>query len=370
MIHFAPRINLSASETVSRLSRHLSDRAGHINWAECLTQLVYIVIQAERIGKPAVSMAEIDEPVDTGYLVKNWILPALPTSLFGLGGTGKTWIGLTLLTAAFHGMPFLIYFPQRSLKVGMWDYENNEKLTRSRLGRVARGMGLSVPNVIYRRLELPLPEYEEVLARDIEQYELDLVLLDSFGLATGGSQNKDELVLATYTTLRRLGVSTFIIDHESKESANSKEGGYAIGSVYKHNSSRITWHVKATKESQETNDLFLRLTNTKANEDKRLGPFGIHMHFGEDFVRAQRIDLADLPDDLTQGMTLSLRIVLALQQQTKMSTAELADLLGEKHDTMRVRLNELERRHRIVRLEGDQGGRGHESTWGLRSDVE
>ena len=369
LIHFG-RINLLASETVSRLSRHLSERVNHVDWMSSLTQLVFLVAQKERLGEPVIDMGAMAEPADLGYLVQNWLLPGLPTTLFGLGGTGKTYLGLLLLMAASHGLPFLSYHTARPLQAMMIDYENNEHLTRRRLGRIARGMNLPVPPILYRRLELPLPDYEEALARNIDRHGIDLIMVDSFGLATGAGQNKDEAILPVYTTLRRLNVSSLLIDHESKESATGKANEFAIGSVYKHNSSRITYNVKAAKEAQEKGRLYLRLSNQKANEDVREHPYGVELIFTPDTVSARRIQVKDLPSDLVEGLPLRERILIELGQHTVMSTKELADLLGESADNVRKRLNELTKDNKIARLKEGGKGAGDDSSWGLRSGYE
>lgn len=353
--------NLMAARSRSLLAKDLADRIEYAPWGEMLQQLTFLVVEAERRGEPMINLADYAAPLELRYLMRGWIMPGKPTALFGLGGSGKTWLGIMIAHALATGQRLLGYDVPTAIKVGIFDYENDPDTTWLRLAKVAQ-VGAK-PSIFYRQLTLPLTEYEEQIAHDVETHNLQFAVLDSFALASGGSQQKDDLVIPVYAVLRRLGIATLLIDHEAK----SSNGEYAIGTVYKHNLARITWHLKATKENTETGDLYLLASNRKNNEDRREKPLGIHMMFGPKAVGVKRLDPADLPTDLQDDVPLRDRIAAELKGGQAMSTGELAELLGEKAADIRARLNDMERKGEVWRREQGRG-RGNSSTWQLRSD--
>ena len=357
--------NLMAARTRSLLAKDLQERIDYLPWAEMLQQLSFILVQEERQGEPSINMANYPEPEGLNYLMRGWVLEGKPTALFGLGGSGKTWLGLTICQCLAAGVNLLGYAIPQGIPVQVYDYENDPDLTRLRLAKIAAGLGIPVAQIHYRQLSYAITDYEELIAREIDEHGIKFAMLDSFALASGGSQQKDELVIPVYALLRRLGIATLLIDHEAKAS----NGEYAIGTVYKHNLARITWQLKATRENTETGDLYLLASNRKNNEDKRQKPIGIHMMFGPRAVLAKRIDAADLPSDLTSDLPLRQRILASLQEHRAMSTTELAELLGENAKEVGTRLKEMDKEklvHQITR----GGGRGNPSTWELHSDRE
>lgn len=354
--------NLLAGQTRSRLAKDLLGKIDYLPWLDMLQQLSFLLVESERKGEPSINMAAYPEPDSLNYLMSGWVLQGKPTALFGLGGSGKTWLGLLIAHAHSTGMRLLGYNIPVSVPVGVFDYENDPDLTRLRLGRIAKGLGTEVAPIHYRQLSLALTDYEEIIARDIDEHGIKFAMLDSFALASGGSQQKDDLVIPVYALLRRLGIATLLIDHEAKAS----NGEYAIGTIYKHNLARITWHLKATKENTETGDLYLLASNRKNNEDKRQKPIGIHMIFGPTAMKAERLDAADLPTDLQDDVPLRDRIVAGLRQHNVLTTKELEEMLGDKAEQIKARLNELEKQQQVIRLHRG-GGRGNETEWGLRS---
>ena len=306
-------------------------------------------------------MADYLEPTGLNYLLDGWVLEGKPTALFGMGGTGKTWIGLDITYCLASGIPYIGWQTPHAVPTAVYDYENDPDNTRLRLAKIAKGHQREMPKILYRQLSIPLPETEERIAQDVDEHGIKFALLDSFGLASGGGQNKDEVIIPVYATLRRLGIATLIIDHESKAS----NGEYAFGNVYKHNLSRMTWQVEATKEDTDSGDLYVRVSNRKSNEGPRHKPVGIHLMFGPSAVAAKRIDVADLPSDLVATLPLATRIMAALRTGN-MDTNEIKEAVGEDGAAVNTRLKEMEKAGKIVQLH--PGSKGKPAGWGLPTE--
>lgn len=353
---------LEGPRSRSTLAAELALSANHIDWRQLLQQLTFRITEAERQGEPILNMAEYPEPEGLNYLLQDWVLEGKPSALFGLGGTGKTWMGLDIVYCLASGLDYIGWRTPHPVPTAIFDYENDPDTTRLRLAKIAKGHNEAMPAILYRQLSIPMPDMEERIAQDIDEHGIKFALLDSFGLASGGGQSKDEVIIPVYATLRRLGIATLIIDHESKAS----NGEYAIGTIYKHNLSRITWQVEATKEDTEKGDLYLRASNRKNNEGPRHRPIGIHMMFGPSAMAAKCIDVADLPSDLVAMLPLATRIMAALRMGN-MDTNEIKEAVGDDGAAVNTRLKEMEKAGKIVQLY-PSGGKGKPAEWGLPSE--
>lgn len=356
-------INLMAARSVATLAKDLAEEFPGDPWRDMLRQLVFLVVESERQGEPPIDMAALEEPEELPWVIKNWVSEGVVTGLFGMGGSGKTYLALLAATCVASGRSYLGHQVPEPRKVLLLDYENDPQRTRRRLGMIARGLQIAVPPILYMRLGTPLVDIEDQIAQRIERAGVGLVILDSMTVASGGSQNKDELIVPVYSLLRRLNVAALVIDHESKDS----RGEYAIGTIVKHNQSRHTFHVQASGQREDAVDLYMLIRNRKANDDAFARPLAVRALFSPVAVTFAQIRPEDMPSDLQEGLSVRSRLLASFNGHGRLTTSEVAELAGVEIKEAGKRLGELERAGKIIRL-ATGGGRGRPTEWGLKSD--
>ncbi len=109
---------------------------------------------------------------------------------------------------------------------------------------------------------------------------MDLLVIDSKGMALTGSPESAEATLELTRAIRTPNVPVLLIDHISK-AAIKGDDDMAFGSVYTEYSSRLAWQLNADWKPGYVD---LRLKNTKANRGPRATPLIVTLTFTDDRV--------------------------------------------------------------------------------------
>jgi len=95
LLHCSLRLrNLSDRNTVFT---GLSKAMPHVEWRTLLDRAVYLVLQRESAGNPAILLRDAVQPPESGFILPPLALGRQPSIIFGDGGCGKSWL---LLAAA------------------------------------------------------------------------------------------------------------------------------------------------------------------------------------------------------------------------------------------------------------------------------
>ena len=274
-------------------------------------------------------MAERVKPVMIGngkvnierpkYQVEPLLQHHQPNLLWGNSDIGKSWLAVWICAVVENGLEVcgLRGDTGHCLYV---DYETTEDAMRERVVAVRAGLNGQLPDtwdLRYQAATGSLTDWIDDLARYVSKEQIDLVVIDSLGLALGGVVNESENVVKLYEAVRELDATTLLIDHQGKGDDANQRG--AIGSSYKRHYARSEWEMR-----REDGDGFtIGLYHRKANNARKVsGGIGLSVDIeSDDDGRAQtatftRTDVHDSPD-LAKGLSIPRRIKVLLRDGSK-----------------------------------------------------
>ena len=335
----------------SRLHSHPNNKAlgiGADTWAQLVEEACHELLKDHL--RPAESIQLTGEfPADNfeQFLFAPFLLGgAVPTSLFGEGGSGKSWLALAIAASVSHGLSFIdgIEAPSRCVPVLWLDYENDERELRSRSARLTGGTPLA--GLFYVRGSGSLADQADGIAARVAELGAGLVVVDSITGATGGADlNDNNTATRLHGALRQLNCPVLLIAHTAKNT----RGGGIFGAVAFRDLSRLVWSVEKSDGGSH-----IVVKDTKRNASAKSPDIGLLIDFevGErGVVRLSRTDIADLPDDLARGLRVRDQVLLALQGQA-LSRDQLAERVDAKRGTLNTTLARLVR-EQVVRLWDD-----------------
>lgn len=275
----------------------------------------------EEIELKPVAFSEMVEPPPQENLVGD-LIPKNHTSLmYSDGGHGKSFIALALGFHIVTGQPFLGK-PTQKCNVLYCDWELTEEDHARRGHLIARGMGLAKPpeNIHYLQMNHSLGTVFPKLRQTICNYGIGLVIIDSLGLAAGVDPESAKQMIPFFAEIRSLGVTTLIIDHQSKlQNGQMYRSKTPFGSVFKSNLSRSVFQLRRT--GGDVNITKLILTPTKSNFGALPENIALSLVFGACDVKVEECELT--PED-REYMKVSRQIIEVLREYGEMTKAEIA----------------------------------------------
>jgi DNA-binding transcriptional ArsR family regulator len=213
------------------------------------------------------------EPIDLAeatprpveWLVKDLIPARHATNLYGDSGTGKSLIALYLALCVIEGIPFLNFPTVKRGKVLYLDLELDAEIHTLRWWAIARGAGYTTPpkGLRYVRWTHGLIGHEGELCELIEQEQPALLIVDSFGKATGKPLDPD-YAIALYNLFDALPVPVLVIDHTAKPNPEiPAESAREYGTVYKRHYARSA--VQVDLQGSERGHIGVILRHQKSN---------------------------------------------------------------------------------------------------------
>ena len=109
------------------------------------------------------------------------------------------------------------------------DYETSRETVEERVEAIKAGMGdLLDPawKLRYQRETRPLVDLITDLEKYVDREDIDLVIVDSVGLALGGQFNDGEVVLRMFEAVRQLDATVLLIDHQGKGEDGARPRGH------------------------------------------------------------------------------------------------------------------------------------------------
>jgi hypothetical protein len=237
------------------------------------------------------------------------------------------------------------------------DYEDDEKNFNKRWSALWRGFRNQVEApvpILYRRMVSPLYDNVDQVQRIVYDNRIKFVIVDSLGPAARGNLNDAEPAIRYYEALRTLKTTSLTLAHTSKDPLSRNRT--IFGSVFFTNLARAVWECKADGEDPT----IVSLKRTKANLSKREATLGFSVTFTDDTIKIQKADLRDSP--LSGELPLPLQIEHHLLKDGPQTAREIAAALNKNEDTVQVTLSRMEKKGRVVKLEGHRWGPGAKAT--------
>ena len=347
------RYQLTSVRSRVDIAKQCEREVSEVPWRHLIEQASISVLARYRRGADVLDLSEWTPSRNrpTGYRLTPLLAEGLPNMIFGDGGVGKSMVALWLSTMVTEGMQEPFECSPGNVLYLDWEMEAEE--AQGRLRRIAEGMGLPTPpRVFYRRCAGRLVDDVEWLAETVQSKGIDLVVVDSAVPACGGNPNEPESVQALFYGLRQLEVTSLIVAHVSKNTADGPVTT-PYGSVFWSNLSRNVWQAQKDQELGE-DSMVVALWHRKTNVGPLLKPVSLKITFSPSFS-VERVPTAERP-------VLTSKPPLAEQMAAKlgggaMSSSALAEAIGAKQGSVRVTLNR--RDDLFVQLDGNR--------WGLKA---
>jgi len=207
------------------------------------------------------------------------------------------------------------------------DFElDKTELTRRALEVVkAMNMNCIPANFFYNEPESKISSLLRELPGFIKNNDIKFLVIDSMG-AAGLDSMDEKSVIEVYSKLRQLGVTTLVIDHQSKmQSQDSPENKSPFGSVYKYNMSRSVIHL--VHEKNIDSGFTLKLVHKKSNFGKLCDEELIDMVFDDDRVYIQASQSISQQEE--EMLIIKDAIIEMLQEQEQVIQKDLIEYFNK-----------------------------------------
>jgi hypothetical protein len=313
-----------------------------------------------------VRLAEVEPPGPRRYLLRDLVLAAYVTLVYGDGGVAKSLLALALAVAVAGGAETWLGRRVENGPVLYVDFELDAEEQARRVRQLCRDAG--------GRSEEP-PEdllYMSAVghrARDVfkaartvcEEHGVVMVVLDSYGVALGGDAEASKDVIAfnndVLEPFRALGAAVLVIDHQSRlQAGQSYQSKGAFGSVYKTNLARSVVQVEATERGEGT--LTVRLRQKKHNFGPLADPFAVKISFSEESVGLTPVELeaSEKAEEATLNAVDRVKHALEVGPAYPWEISEVTTLAVK---TVKNALTEL-RKQGMVEPTGEKEGRAEQ----------
>jgi hypothetical protein len=267
----------------------------------------------------AVRFSDMELPGPRRYLLKDLILAAYVTLLYGDGGVAKSLLALALAVAVAGGSGKWLGREVESCSVLYVDFELDSEEQARRVYQLCHGQGLDTPpeDLLYMSaLGHPAREAFTAALEACKEHGVGLMVVDSLGPALQGDAEVARDVIGFFQKsiepFREEGIAILIIDHQSRlQQGQSYQSKGAFGSVFKTNLARSVIQAQATERGEGT--LSVRLRQKKHNFGPLAEPFGVKLSFSEEAVslEAVELDASELAEEATLHSTDRVKLALA-----------------------------------------------------------
>src|SRR5829696_2448324 len=222
-----------------------------------------------------------------------------PTSIYGEGGIAKSTIALHMcMSIASRKKEWLGYpIDQRSPCLYV-DFELDREEQGTRAERIARGMGIEVPDDLHYLWAsgFRFSDVFPLILEAVDELGVRVVALDSLGMALEGDALKGAVVIDFFRDridqLKRRGVSVLIVDHQSAlRPGESYQNKAQYGSVYKGYLSRSRLQLELDERNEVGTRVIVR--QNKTNFGAPQVPFVVQTLFEEKRVVLGREALSE-----------------------------------------------------------------------------
>jgi hypothetical protein len=296
-------MNFSSVTARGTRAKLLGERAGDkgADWYGFVEEFVTTVIAAERKGKPAEVLADVeDEQEDSeSWSIEGFpLLQQLPQIIFGDSATGKSYFSMWLAAK----------LSEMGVNVLYADWEFSQSEHKRRLARLFAPMP---KNLLYIRCEHALRQETDHLLDVIQKHKIGYIVCDSIGFAVEGPAESQEGAAGYFRHLRQLRIGSLNIAHIPKVSDDNREATI-FGSVFFKAGARSIWFIDRAKENP-SGEVRFGLYHRKNNVGALLQPKGFKLVFRGERTHVEVINLKDV-EELAAGYPLLERLKEILVQ--------------------------------------------------------
>lgn len=312
----------------------------------------------------AVDLSTVKEPSPTPMLFGGRLAMGYSNCLYGNGGQGKSLLALAMATSSVAGLPFCgLDLPNGPVLYLDWELSQDGQARRAY--QIARGFGLTAPpkGLLYLAPTNCLPRLIDQATKLIVRERPVLIVVDSMGPAAGGSPEDAEEAITLFNAIRRFGVASLILDHQSKMQQGQESKHKTIfGSVYKFNLSRSVLQLE--KIASDPGELRLLLRHTKSNFGPHADDLALLARFSNDTIKFEKVDQASDPA-FARVQTVGEKLLASLEKDGPATSERLAERIKEELKTVKNQITRLRKENRIEEI----GKQNRQTLWSLRKMI-
>lgn len=352
---YLTRLNLLGANSKKALATELSKRFDSLDWATMIEQAFVRTLTEYRQGEPVISVGNLPARTTPRYRLYPFILEGERNVLYGYGGTGKSKLSGLIAMLVQTGTAMLGMRPIKG-NVLILDWETSQYTVDEWVKAMKTGMHFETNETpFYRYCTRGLVEDIAQIQKEVLERKIDLVIVDSVGIAIAGDAQSQDITRQYFNALRSLKIASLSIDHKPHG------GNHIYGSIYKTTIARSVFEMCAV-QSAGSKILDIGIYHRKANDIPLIKPLGYRIEFiGDEELTQEAIfskqDIADIPD-LESGLSHKERIANLLKHGS-MEVKDIAEELDIKETIARAILN----RYKRTFVRAEQG-------WGLLSTYE
>lgn len=361
------RLNLLSGQAKSRMANELSERVKICDCRQIVEDLALIILDHHRTGEPVKEICPWEKPKQPEFLIYPIWPKAHPTILFGLGGTGKSLLALTLAITAqlpWHENHLKWVPAPESTRVLYLDWESDPDELHWRLCCLYKGNDLenSQMPIGYRRCYMPLADDIDRIEEAVAEGDYGAVIIDSVGPACGGNLNDPESALRLFGAIRRLHVSSLLLAHTAKNNTNGSNERKAtpFGSAFFINLARSVWEVQLIREAGEQ-EITVGLHHRKTNISKLQKTRALNIYFDSDAISLTRVDPDDIPG--LAAVQSKQQQIINLLKHGAMTVEQISLALDCNENSVRGSLHKMKGKGQVVIV----GESGKKALWGLKA---
>lgn len=270
----------------------VKDRHNTIDWMSVVDQMCETVIREWRRSDPA-EVLQPNEPTDAEqWTIRNLVPRDQIGALYGFPGEGKSTLMLSLLTYAVLGKPFPGGFDVpggRPLRCLLLDFEPWKVVQQKRYAQLLRGLGVAkAPDTLfYREMTRPLHEDIARVRQIVLDRMIDLVVVDSIGMAAGMDPETASASRQTFGALIGLRTSVLAIMHLTKGVRWDAGPVVPFGGVFNYAAPKAAWAIRRDENAPEEY-LTMGLFPQKSNNGRLQRPVGLEFDYRFDMIRVRK----------------------------------------------------------------------------------
>jgi len=345
--------NLLSSTMQRDFLKALSTRGLDIDWQTILTYISVNSVEHLRQGESVISLNE-----DFGKERPSYILPPLfvkdaPNIIYAERSSAKSLFLVMIdlaLSLPWDDNPIGLNISERNHHVLYCDWESSAQI----IGWQKECLRKGIPDapwcdIPYLHCSGSLTDNIHHIRHKVETNGIDIVIIDSLGMAVGDDLNLTKPAFAFYSALRQLPVTPIIIGHTAKNQETRRKTVY--GNAYYENEARSVWEIYKTQLPM-SNELIITLFHRKPPPFATMHePLAYKFIFNNDVISVELanpiLDKTSTNEEPTQP-----EIILATLEDAgePLSPTQLATITKIQDSTVRTVLLRLKNSGKVKRV--------------------
>jgi hypothetical protein len=266
---YRQRLDLLSHSGVETFRRSLQNaflEVKEIKWAIVINKAINAIVTRFNEAQKPVNFAGRECEAST-FLLHPFLQKDANNMVFGDSEVGKSYFCLRMAASLAAGVPFLGFESDGGKNTLFLDYEDSDSVFNRRLHEVAAGLGISKDildsHIWWYKPDGSMRDLGEVVSRMVEDYHIDLIVIDAGSNAAGGSPNDEQKVVEMFNALEQIPCTKLIIHHEPKDNTAKADNKAYYGTVFWRALTRIAWRLSV--ENEERGKLIKAVIAKKSN---------------------------------------------------------------------------------------------------------